>query len=113
MGLKLLMPETSQAPLHAAPGAIFSFGLRQLLQHLLRRPAVLGGARQEVVQIRGQRPQADLLELRRETIDRVVVVAGEFIVGLQIVRPYIDGLGLGVTAEIHGTGAGDGAFRCC
>jgi len=40
----------------------------------------------------------------------VVVIAGEFIVGLQIVRSAFDSLGFGVTAEIDSHGRGRGSL---
>ena len=40
----------------------------------------------------------------------IVVVAGEFIVGFQIVRPDFDSLGFGVTAEIDSHGRGRGSL---
>ena len=69
MGLKLLMPQMPQPPLQAAAGAFGGFGLGQLFEDLTRRPARLGGARQEVVQLRGHGAQADLLELSAQVID--------------------------------------------
>ena len=46
------------------------FGLHELLDDLVRRPAVFRGPRQKVVQFRGYGAQADLPELRGETIAR-------------------------------------------
>ena len=60
----------AQAPLQAAAGAFGDFGLGQLFEDLMRRPAGFGGARQEVIQLRGQGAQADLLELGRQAIGR-------------------------------------------
>ena len=68
-------------------------------------PAGFGGTRDEVIQLRGQGAQADLLELSGEIIVRHhvgVLGAGEFIVGLQIVRADIERLGLRMVAEIDG-----------
>ena len=59
-----------QAPIQTATAAFGGFGLDQLFEHLARRPAGFGGARQDVVQVRGYSTQTDLLELGGEAIHR-------------------------------------------
>ena len=69
-GLEALDAGEAQAPFQAAAGAFGDFGLGQLFEDLVRRPAGFGGAREKVVQLRGQGAQADLLELSRQAIVR-------------------------------------------
>ena len=53
-GLELLDLADAQPPFQTAVGAFGGLGLRQMFQDLARGPALFGGARQKVVQLRGQ-----------------------------------------------------------
>src|SRR6516225_4699685 len=74
--LELLDAGEAQAPFQAAPRVLVDFGLRQVFQHLARRPAGLDGPRQEVVEVGGQRAQSDLFELVSQIIHRIPPRAG-------------------------------------
>lgn len=65
MGLKRLMPESRTRRFKASPGTLGDFGLNDVLDNLVRRPAVFGGAREEIIELRRQGAQADVLQLSR------------------------------------------------
>ena len=69
-GLEAFDAADPQAALQAAARAFGGFCLGEFFEDLMSGPAGLGGARDEVIQLRGQGAQADLLELRGEIIVR-------------------------------------------
>ena len=70
-GFELLDLGGAQAALEAAVGTLGDFDLRQLFQQLTRRPALLGGVGQHVVQLRGHGGKADPLQLLAQVMTRV------------------------------------------
>ena len=69
-GFESLDAGRPQSPFQTAARAFGGFCLGELFEDLMRGPASLGGTRQEVIQLRGQGAQADLLELSGQTIVR-------------------------------------------
>ena len=69
-GLEAFDAADAQTALQAAARAFGGLGLHQLFQDLASGPAGLGGAGDEVIQLRGHGAQADLLELRGKIIAR-------------------------------------------
>ena len=69
-GFESLDAGQTLTPFQTAARAFGDFRQRELFQDLVRRPASFGGAGQEIIQLRGQGTQTDLLELSVQTIAR-------------------------------------------
>jgi hypothetical protein len=69
-GFKTPDPGYPQALLQAAASTLLGFRLCHLLQEHVRGPAGFGGACHKIVQVSGQRPQTDVLQLVGKIIYR-------------------------------------------